>query len=96
MCYYTTNPQTMIQILQVAKDTTNVTKEVVSAIASGHTDLIIEKLIDMCISAGKHFDCYYRLHCRTFSYLTYPTRNGQYAITPESRNQYSNFSQKFS
>ena len=45
MCYYTTNPQTMIQILQVAKDTTNVTKEVVSAIASGHTDLIIEKLI---------------------------------------------------
>lgn len=87
----------MIQILQVAKDTTNVTKEVVSAIASGHTDLIIEKLIDMCISAGKNiFDCYYRLHCRTFSYLTYPTRNGQYAITPESRNQYSNFSQKFS
>ena len=54
MCYYTTNPQTMIQILQVAKDTTNVTKEVVSAIASGHTDLIIEKLIDMCISAGKN------------------------------------------
>ena len=44
----------MIQILQVAKDTTNVTKEVVSAIASGHTDLIIEKLIDMCISAGKN------------------------------------------
>lgn len=44
----------MIQILQVAKDTTNVTKEVVSAIASGHTNLIIEKLIDMCISAGKN------------------------------------------
>ena len=44
----------MIQILQATKDTTNVTKEVVSAIASGHTELIIEKLIDMCISAGKN------------------------------------------
>lgn len=87
----------MIQILQVAKDTTNVTKEVVSAIASGHTNLIIEKLIDMCISAGKNIlIAIIRLHCRTFSYLTYPTRNGQYVITPESRNQYSNFSQKFS
>ena len=83
----------MIQILQVAKDTTNVTKEVVSAIASGHTDLIIEKLIDMCISAGKNI---------LIAIIVYivgrflPTRNGQYAITPESRNQYSNFSQKFS
>ena len=92
MCYYTTNPQTMIQILQVAKDTTNVTKEVVSAIASGHTE--IDRYVNF--RRKKHFDCYYRLHCRTFSYLTYPTRNGQYAITPESRNQYSNFSQKFS
>ena len=41
----------MIQILQATKDTTNVTKEVVSAIASGHTELIIEILIDMCIFA---------------------------------------------
>ena len=59
----------MIQILQATKDTTNVTKEVVSAIASGHTELIIEKLI---------------------------TRDEQYAITPESGNQYPNIPQKFS
>lgn len=44
----------MIQILQAAKDTTDVTKEVVSAIASGHIDLIVGKLIDLCISAGKN------------------------------------------
>ena len=44
----------MIQFLQAVQDSTNVAKEVVSAIASGHTDLIIEKLIDLCISAGKN------------------------------------------
>ena len=46
--------QIMIQFLQAVQDSTNVAKEVVSAIASGHTDLIIEKLIDLCISAGKN------------------------------------------
>ena len=43
----------MIQFLQAAKDTTSVTKEVVSAISSGHTDQIIEKLIDLSIAAGR-------------------------------------------
>ena len=82
----------MIQILQVAKDTTNVTKEVVSAIASGHTDLIIEKLIDMCISAGKNI----LIAIIVYIVGRFLISLGQYAITPESRNQYSNFSQKFS
>ncbi len=44
----------MIQFLQAAKDTTSVTKEVVSAISSGHTDQIIEKLIDLSIAAGRN------------------------------------------
>lgn len=44
----------MIQFLQVAKDSVNVTKEVVTAIETGHTEQIIEKLIDLCISAGKN------------------------------------------
>ena len=82
----------MIQILQATKDTTNVTKEVVSAIASGHTELIIEKFDRyVYFRRKKHFDCHYRLHRRTFSYLTYPTRDEQYAITPESGNQYPTF-----
>ena len=44
----------MIQFLQIAKDSINVAKEVESAIRSGHTDLIIDKLIELCISAGKN------------------------------------------
>ncbi len=44
----------MIQFLQAAKDTTSVTKEVVSAISSGHTDQIIEKLIALSIAAGRN------------------------------------------
>lgn len=43
----------MVQFLQIAKDSTNVAKEVATVITSGNTDLIIEKLIDLCISAGK-------------------------------------------
>ena len=82
----------MIQILQATKDTTNVTKEVVSAIASGHTELIIEKLIDMCISAGKNI----LIAIIVYIVGRYPTRDEQYAITPESGNQYPNIPQKFS
>ncbi len=44
----------MIQFLQATKDSVNVTKEVVTAIETGHTDQIIEKLIDLCIAAGKN------------------------------------------
>ena len=44
----------MIQFLQATKDSVNVTKEVVTAIETGHTEQIIEKLIDLCISAGKN------------------------------------------
>lgn len=44
----------MIQLLQAAKDSTNVAKEVAAAFSSGRTDIIIEKLIDMCIGAGKN------------------------------------------
>ncbi|MCD8318159.1 MAG: mechanosensitive ion channel [Paraprevotella sp.] len=44
----------MIQFLQAVKDSTNVAKEVVAAISSGHADQIIEKLIDLCIAAGKN------------------------------------------
>lgn len=44
----------MITLLQAVKDSTDVAKEVASAIGSGRTDLIIEKLIDMSISAGKN------------------------------------------
>ena len=40
--------------LQTAKDSLNVAKEVVTAIETGHADQIIEKLIDLCISAGKN------------------------------------------
>lgn len=44
----------MIQFLQATKDSVNVTKEVVTAIETGHTEQIIEKLIDLCIAAGKN------------------------------------------
>ena len=44
----------MIQFLQATKDSVNVTKEVVTAIETGHTEQIIEKLIDLCIGAGKN------------------------------------------
>ena len=44
----------MIQFLLATKDSVNVTKEVVTAIETGHTEQIIEKLIDLCISAGKN------------------------------------------
>lgn len=44
----------MIQLLQAAQDSTTVTKEVASAITSGRMDLIIEKLIDLCIGTGKN------------------------------------------
>lgn len=38
----------------LSADTTNVAKEVVQAISSGKTDLIIEKLIEQCIEVGKN------------------------------------------
>lgn len=44
----------MIQLLQAAKDTASVTREVVSALESGHADLVIKKVIELCISAGKN------------------------------------------
>ena len=47
----------MIQFLQIAKDSVNVAKEietVVSVIKSGHADLIIDKLVELSISAGKN------------------------------------------
>ena len=46
----------MIQFLQIAKDSVNVAKEietVESVIKSGHADLIIDKLVELSISAGK-------------------------------------------
>ena len=47
----------MIQFLQIAKDSVNVAKEietVESVIKSGHADLIIDKLVELSISAGKN------------------------------------------
>lgn len=44
----------MIQILQISKDSTDVAKEVAAAFSSGRADIIIEKLIDMAIGAGKN------------------------------------------
>lgn len=44
----------MIQLLEVVKDSTNVAKEVATVIESGRMDIIIEKLIDLCVSAGKN------------------------------------------
>ena len=38
----------------LSADTTNVAKEVVQAISSGKTDLIIERLIEQCIEVGKN------------------------------------------
>ena len=49
--------QMMIQFLQIAKDSVNVAKEietVESVIKSGHADLIIDKLVELSISAGKN------------------------------------------
>ncbi len=43
----------MVQFLQILNDSTNVAQVVESAIRTGHTDVIIEKLIDLCIAAGK-------------------------------------------
>lgn len=44
----------MIQLLQVAKDSTAVVKEVATAITSGHAELLFGKLIDLCVSVGKN------------------------------------------
>ena len=47
----------IIQFLQIAKDSVNVAKEietVESVIKSGHADLIIDKLVELSISAGKN------------------------------------------
>lgn len=43
----------MIQFLQIAKDSVDVAVKVESAIKSGHVDLIIDKLVELSISAGK-------------------------------------------
>ncbi len=44
----------MIHFLQIAIDSLEVTKEVVTAINTGHVDLLIDKLVDLSISAGKN------------------------------------------
>lgn len=44
----------MIQLLQVAKDSTAVVQEVTTALTSGHTEQLFEKLIDLCVSVGKN------------------------------------------
>ena len=47
----------MIQFVPIAKDSVNVAKEietVESVIKSGHADLIIDKLVELSISAGKN------------------------------------------
>lgn len=44
----------MIQFLQAAAGSTDVAKDMASVLSSGRTDLIIERLIDLCISAGKN------------------------------------------
>lgn len=44
----------MIQLLQAVTDSTNVAKDMAAVITSGRMDLIIERLIDLCISAGKN------------------------------------------
>lgn len=54
MCRCIDAPIIMIQLLQAAKDTASVTREVVSALESGHADLVIKKVIELCISAGKN------------------------------------------
>lgn len=43
----------MIHFLQIAKDSVDVAVKVESAIKSGHVDLIIDKLVELSISAGK-------------------------------------------